>query len=64
LTQHVQGTPVPLTDGEISKATDWPKVRKYYKLNGVPGLERLKDEDLKKKQMEKLVLMGMALRGM
>ncbi|KAK3990873.1 kinase binding protein CGI-121-domain-containing protein [Cladorrhinum sp. PSN332] len=64
LIQHVEGTPVPLTDEEISKATDWPKVRKYYKLNGVPALEKIKDEGLKNKQMETLVIMGMALRGL
>ncbi|KAK4161828.1 kinase binding protein CGI-121-domain-containing protein [Cladorrhinum sp. PSN259] len=64
LIQNVEGTPVPVTDEEISRATDWPKVRKYYKLNGVPALEKIRDEGLKKKQMETLVMMGMALRGL
>ncbi|KAK4226659.1 kinase binding protein CGI-121-domain-containing protein [Podospora fimiseda] len=64
LSQHVQGTPIPLSDEELSKATDWPKVKKYYKLNGVPVLDKFKDEDLKKKQMQNLILMGMAVRGL
>jgi EKC/KEOPS complex subunit CGI121/TPRKB len=64
LTQHVQGTPTPLTDVEISRATDWTKVRKYYRLNGVPALDRLADEQERAKQSEKLAIMGMALRGL
>ena len=65
LTQHVQGTPTPLTDAELARATDWPKVRKYYRLNGVPALERLAgDEQERWKQSERLAIMGMALRGL
>jgi len=63
LTQHVQGaTHLELTDEELAKTTDWAKVRKYYKLNGVPVLEAIKDEESKKKEMERLVIMAMALR--
>jgi EKC/KEOPS complex subunit CGI121/TPRKB len=64
LTQHIQGTPVPLTDDELSQVTDWPKVRKYYRLNGVPALDRLADEGERRKQSERLAIMGMALRGL
>ncbi|KAL2261945.1 hypothetical protein VTK26DRAFT_2953 [Humicola hyalothermophila] len=64
LTQHVDGTPVPLTDTELSKTTDWPRVRKYYRLNGVPALEKITDEDERRREMEKLAVMGMALRGL
>ncbi|KAM7186624.1 Kinase binding protein CGI-121 domain containing protein [Naviculisporaceae sp. PSN 640] len=64
LTQHLQGaTPTPLTDEELAKTTDWAaKIRKYYKLNGVPALDAIKDEAAKKKEMERHVIMGMALR--
>ena len=64
LTQHVQGTPTPLADAELAQATDWPKVRKYYRLNGVPALERLADEQERWRQSERLAIMGMALRGL
>ncbi|KAK4249003.1 kinase binding protein CGI-121-domain-containing protein [Corynascus novoguineensis] len=64
LSQQVQGTPTPLTDDELAKTTDWPKVRKYYRLNGVPALDRVADEQDKRKQSEKLAIMGMALRGL
>lgn len=66
LTTHVQGTPVPLTDEEFAKSADWQKVRKYYKLNGVPGVERIDkaDEEGRRKEMEALVVSGIALRGL
>lgn len=64
LTTDVKGTPTLLTDSELSQATDWPKVRKYYRLNGVPALERVTDEEERRKQMERLAVMGMALRGL
>jgi len=63
LAQVVQGTPAPLTDAELADLTDWPKVRKYYKLNGAPVLDG-KDEAGKVKEMELLALGGMALRGL
>ncbi|KAK4041857.1 kinase binding protein CGI-121-domain-containing protein [Parachaetomium inaequale] len=64
LTQHVQGIPKPLTDAELARAIDWPKVRKYYRLNGVPALERVADEQERWRQSERLAIMGMALRGL
>ncbi|KAI0881612.1 uncharacterized protein GGS22DRAFT_172562 [Annulohypoxylon maeteangense] len=65
LLAHVQGTPTPLTDEALqSSLTDWGKVRKYYKLNGVNWLDSVKDEALKRGEMEVLVLEGMALRGL
>lgn len=64
LTSQVEGTPTPLTDGELARATDWPKVRKYYRLNGVSALERLGDEGERRRQSERLAIMGMALRGL
>ncbi|SPQ17597.1 e45cd283-0191-4b02-ba41-dc4c2df8c8d9 [Thermothielavioides terrestris] len=64
LTEHVHGTPAPLTDVELALATDWPKIRKYYRLNGVPALERLADEGARRKEGERLAIMGMALRGL
>ncbi|GAB1309829.1 EKC/KEOPS complex subunit CGI121 [Madurella fahalii] len=64
LMKHIEGIPTPLTDPELSHATDWSKVRKYYRLNGVPALEKLGDEEERRRQMERLVIMGMALRGL
>ncbi|KAI1454680.1 hypothetical protein F4805DRAFT_469204 [Annulohypoxylon moriforme] len=65
LLTHVRGTPTPLTDEILqSSLTDWGKVRKYYKLNGVNWLDSIKDEKLKRGEMEVLVLEGMALRGL
>jgi EKC/KEOPS complex subunit CGI121/TPRKB len=39
-------------------------VRKYYRLNGVPALERAVDEEERRRQSERLAIMGMALRGL
>ncbi|KAK0719249.1 kinase binding protein CGI-121-domain-containing protein [Lasiosphaeris hirsuta] len=64
LREKVQGTPVPLSDEEISKSTDWPKLRKYYGLNGVPILAAITDEAVRVKEMERLIIMRMALRGL
>jgi EKC/KEOPS complex subunit CGI121/TPRKB len=63
LAQVVEGTPARLTDAELAGLTDWPKVRKYYKLNNAPTLEG-KDEAGKVKEMGVLALGGMALRGL
>ncbi|KAK4202888.1 kinase binding protein CGI-121-domain-containing protein [Triangularia verruculosa] len=64
LTAQVKGRPVQLTDQEIAQVTDWQKVRKYYKMNGAPVLDQTKDEAEKRKKMESLAIMGMALRGL
>ena len=64
LRKNVQGTPAALTDAELSQVTDWSKVRKYYRLNSVPALDRLADEKERRKQSESLAIMGMALRGL
>lgn len=53
-----------MQDSELSQATDWPKVRKYYRLNGVPGLEKVHNEEEHEREMERLVIMGMALGGL
>nr|XP_036578609.1 kinase binding protein-like protein [Colletotrichum truncatum]KAF6785904.1 kinase binding protein-like protein [Colletotrichum truncatum] len=62
LNENFQGTPVPFTDESIATSTDWAKVRKYYKLNGLPWLDAIKDEAERKEQLETLVLGAMALR--
>ncbi|KAK3341997.1 kinase binding protein CGI-121-domain-containing protein [Lasiosphaeria hispida] len=64
LSENVKGTPVPLSDEQISKSTDWPKLRKYYALNGLPVLAKITDEAAKVKEMERLIIMRMALRGL
>ncbi|KAI0405844.1 kinase binding protein CGI-121-domain-containing protein [Xylaria palmicola] len=64
LLAHVQGKPVPFTDRALSELTDWGRVRKYYKLNGVGWLEGIKDPVAKNREMDMLVMGGMALRGL
>lgn len=61
--QNVEGTSIAFTDAEIAKSTDWAKVAKYYKLNGVPSLKGIKDAEEKRKETEMLILSSMALRG-
>ncbi|KAI0433850.1 kinase binding protein CGI-121-domain-containing protein [Xylaria sp. FL1042] len=63
LLTHVQGKPVPFTDQTLSELTDWGRVRKYYKLNGTGWLDGIKDKTTKNKEMDMLVVGGMALRG-
>ncbi|POS69662.1 hypothetical protein DHEL01_v211946 [Diaporthe helianthi] len=63
LSENVEGTSVPFTDEEIAKSTDWSKVSKYYKLNGVPALKNVKDDKERLREMEMLVVSSMALRG-
>ncbi|KAI1102482.1 hypothetical protein F4804DRAFT_343192 [Jackrogersella minutella] len=65
LVANIQGTATPLTDTTLQASfTDWPKVRKYYKLNSVGWLDGVKDEAVKRREMEVLVLEGMALRSL
>ncbi|KAI3324661.1 CGI-121-domain-containing protein [Xylariaceae sp. AK1471] len=64
LLANVQGRPVPFTDETLSELTDWGRVRKYYKLNGVGWLDGIKDPAVKNREMDVLVMSGMALRGL
>lgn len=63
LKDNVQGDAVPVTDENIAAVTDLPKVRKYYRLNGLNWFENIQDEQAKRREMEMLVLSAMALRG-
>ncbi|RFU78319.1 hypothetical protein TARUN_3913 [Trichoderma arundinaceum] len=63
LRDNVQGDAVPATDEIIEGITDVRTVRKNYKLNGLAWLDGVKDEVVKRKEIERLVLGGMALRG-
>ncbi|EEY23814.1 CGI121 [Verticillium alfalfae VaMs.102] len=63
LAENVHGTPAGFSDDELAVSTDWTKVKKYYKLNGLPWLDAIKDEQERKLQMDDLVLGAMALRG-
>ncbi|EQL00390.1 Kinase binding protein [Ophiocordyceps sinensis CO18] len=63
LTANVEGQAMSVTDENISAATDLPKVRKYYKLNGLAWLDAIKDEQKKRSEVEMLILDAMALRG-
>ena len=63
LQANVQGKPAPFTDETLSELMDWGRVRKYYKLNGVGWLDGIKDPAAKNREMDTLVMGGMALRG-
>lgn len=63
LKENVEGTEADFSDANIASTTDWAKVKKYYKLNGINWLESIKDETEKRKHMDSLVLSTMALRG-
>lgn len=64
LKDNVEGDIVPPTDESISSIADVKTVRKNYKLNGLAWLDTVKDEVIKREEIEKLVLSGMALRGL
>ncbi|KAI1864062.1 uncharacterized protein JN550_009082 [Neoarthrinium moseri] len=64
LETHVQGDPAPFSDDELARLTDWLKLRKYHKLNGVNYVEGIKDEQTKKRELELLVVSAMSLRGL
>lgn len=55
---------MPPTDEKISSIADVKTIRKNYKLNGLAWLDAIKDEVAKHEEIEKLVLSGMALRGL
>lgn len=63
LQTHVQGESVSCTDEELVDVTDWPKLRKYHKLNGLPWIEAIKDEKAKKNELEMLIVSALAMRG-
>ncbi|KAI0853459.1 CGI-121-domain-containing protein [Daldinia vernicosa] len=65
LLDNVRGTPAPFADEVLqSGLTDRAKVRKYYKLNGVGWLDGIKDEPVRRRETELLVLGSMALRSL
>ncbi|KAK8065022.1 hypothetical protein PG997_011769 [Apiospora hydei] len=63
LQTHVQGESVPCSDEELARVTDWPKLRKYHKLSGLPWIDAIKDEQAKKNELEMLIVSAMAMRG-
>ncbi|KAL6871623.1 CGI-121 domain-containing protein [Trichoderma longibrachiatum] len=63
LKDNVEGDAVPATDETIQTITDVRTVRKSYKLNGLAWLDAIKDELVKRQEIERLILGGMALRG-
>lgn len=62
LTTHVEGEATDFTEEAIAKITDWSKVRKYYKLNGLGWLDAL-PEDRRRQELEMMILGSMAVRG-
>lgn len=63
LKEHVLGEAADLTDEALVAITDLSKIRKYYKLNGLNWLDSVEDERARRKELESLILGGMALRG-
>ena len=63
LRTNVQGDAEQLTDDALASIVDLSKLRKYHKLNGIQWLETIKDKNIKQKEIETLILSGMALRG-
>lgn len=63
LKAHVEGEASPVTDEQIATTSDVAKVRKYYKLNGLKWLDEIKDDNVRQREMESLVISAMALRG-
>ncbi|KAL6880740.1 CGI-121 domain-containing protein [Trichoderma novae-zelandiae] len=63
LRDNVEGDAVPATDEAIQTITDVRTVRKSYKLNGLAWLDAIKDELVKRQEIERLIVGGMALRG-
>ncbi len=74
----IEGTQIPFTDEALANITDWPRVRKIYKLgaagggivggsapNGrqLPGKGGAADEAALKKELAVQILGVMALRG-
>jgi len=64
LLANVQGKSVPFTDDTLSQLTDLGRVRKYYKLNGIGWLDAIKDQATKNREMDALIMGGIALRGL
>ncbi|KAL6354162.1 hypothetical protein LRP88_12496 [Fusarium phalaenopsidis] len=63
LKANVEGEASPVTDEQIATTSDVAKVRKYYKLNGLKWLDEIKDDNIRQREMESLVISAMALRG-
>ncbi|KAG6008420.1 hypothetical protein E4U21_004442 [Claviceps maximensis] len=64
LTAHIRGDATDAIDANIALATDLPKIRKYYKLNGLGWLDVVKDEKRKYSALNTLVVSSIALRGL
>ncbi|KAK3392858.1 kinase binding protein CGI-121-domain-containing protein [Podospora didyma] len=64
LLANVKGEPTRLTDEELERTVNLAKLRGYYGLNNVPLLDEIKeDATLRKQEMERLIIMKMALRA-
>lgn len=63
LEANFEGELLIATDENIAAATDLARISKYYKLNGLSWLDGIRDQPAKRKEMEMLVVGGMALRG-
>lgn len=63
LEANVQGQALALSPENLAMTNDTQKVRKYYKLNGLKWLDDIKDEHVKHRETETLILNGMALKG-
>ncbi|KAL5343297.1 kinase binding protein CGI-121-domain-containing protein [Aspergillus crustosus] len=66
LAKNVQGTPLPLDDGALSRISDVTKIKKSYKLGSLPSAspgETNGSADGSKRRLELSVLGAIALRG-
>jgi len=64
LTTHIKGEATEASDANIALVTDLPKIRKYYKLNGLGWLDAIKDEKKKFSALNNLIISSIALRGL
>ncbi|KAG5918059.1 hypothetical protein E4U42_007008 [Claviceps africana] len=64
LAAHIKGDAVDATDANIALASHVPKIRKYYKLNGLGWLDAIKDETRKRAALDTVIVSSIALRGL
>lgn len=66
LGQNVEGRRVDMSDEELARFVDMPKLRKFYKFNAPPkkgAVNGAPDESTERTEMENFILGSMALKG-
>ncbi|KAG5935693.1 hypothetical protein E4U60_003005 [Claviceps pazoutovae] len=64
LSAHIKGNAIEATDANIALANDPPRIRRYYKLNGLGWLDVIEDDKTKRQALETLIVSSIALRGL